>query len=436
MGLFDFFSKKEPLKVMTSEGYHAYSTPFMPVGGANLSLPYVSQYRNGRGGIVYFGEDNLYPQLLTQMYFQSPLHGAIIDFKVRSVVGGGYEIDKEGLTPKELVDVKAFEIFNKFKTLPEIVGKELLVHGRVYFKLYFSEKHKLKKVKIVSADKVRRNYDGSRYAISLDWSTQVNIEEIKPYHPECRDACQLYVYEQHSLGQDIYPLPQYTSALNWAFLDGEMSYLHKSNILNSIFPSFAFMFPKKPSSKEEENALRQTIDKGKGAANAGKVLAFFSNGTEYLPKIEAIPTNQNDQLFLQTDERIDAKICQAHGVDPMVFGIRVSGKLGGGTDIKQAYVIFEKNFVMPTRDEIEGIFNDILRIGELHTKLTFNNFQIINEAIIEDVDEGNVTSDALNAMSPLVATKVLNSMTENEIRALAGLAPIEGGDVVKKDIIQ
>ncbi len=33
-------------------------------------------------------------------------------------------------------------------------------------------------------------------------------------------------------------------------------------------------------------------------------------------------------------------------------------------------------------------------------------------------------------MSPLVATKVLDSMTPNEIRALASLPPIEGGDGV------
>jgi hypothetical protein len=36
----------------------------------------------------------------------------------------------------------------------------------------------------------------------------------------------------------------------------------------------------------------------------------------------------------------------------------------------------------------------------------------------------------LNSLSPLVATKVLGSMTPNEIRALASLPPVEGGDIV------
>lgn len=38
---------------------------------------------------------------------------------------------------------------------------------------------------------------------------------------------------------------------------------------------------------------------------------------------------------------------------------------------------------------------------------------------------------ALNSLSPLLATKVLESMTENERRALVSLGGIEGGDVIK-----
>jgi len=33
-------------------------------------------------------------------------------------------------------------------------------------------------------------------------------------------------------------------------------------------------------------------------------------------------------------------------------------------------------------------------------------------------------------LSPLVATKVLEKMTPNEVRALASLPPIEGGDTI------
>ena len=100
------------------------------------------------------------------------------------------------------------------------------------------------------------------------------------------------------------------------------------------------------------------------------------------------------------------------------MGIRVSGKLGSGTDIKQSYIIFEKNVVKPLREEVEYIINQLLTLEGLKVTYSINDYQIINETIIETEDnQASATSDALNAMSPLVATKVLESMTSNEIRA-------------------
>ena len=55
--------------IPTSNGTSfAFSTPFMKVGSSNLSLPVVDRYYT-QNGVVRFGEDNLYPQLLNQMYY-------------------------------------------------------------------------------------------------------------------------------------------------------------------------------------------------------------------------------------------------------------------------------------------------------------------------------------------------------------------------------
>ena len=71
-----------------------------------------------------------------------------------------------------------------------------------------------------------------------------------------------------------------------------------------------------------------------------------------------------------------------------------------------------------------------MNVCRLTATFSIKNFQIINETIVEVEGDASKTQDALNAMSPLVATKVLDTMTPNEIRALASLPPVEGGDVV------
>ena len=94
-------------------------------------------------------------------------------------------------------------------------------------------------------------------------------------------------------------------------------------------------------------------------------------------------------------------------------------------------MIFEKNVVMELRGCVMAIFNELLSISKIPAEFTINNFQIINENIVELEGDTSKTNDALNSLSPLVATKVLETMTINEVRALASLPPIEGGDVTQ-----
>ena len=430
MAWYDRFINTKPKGPEMVEGYQSFSTPFLPVGRGNLTLPYV----NGRYSTnmwVRFGTDNLYPQMLNQMYYSSPLHGAIVDYKTNAVIGGGFNLTTDKLTPQEKLEMFTFEKKANLKHTVKAVTKQLIIHNRVYFKLYFGEKKKLIKIENVSPDKVRVSRFGDMYYLCDDWSTNIDIKEIKPYHITCKDECQLYSYEVKSVGQDFYSLPTYSSALNFAFLSGELSYFAKSNIQNSVFPSFAMMFPKRPQSEEEKHMIKETIDRLKGAANAGKAVAFFANSADQLPKIESLPTNGNDKLFHEASALNTEQICFSHTIDPILMGIRTTGSLGNGSDIKQAYVIFEKNVVMELRQQVTTIFNEILTIARIPADFTINNFQIINETIVELEGESSKTNDALNTLSPLVATKVLETMTINEIRALASLGPVEGGDVTQ-----
>lgn len=436
----EFGAKVAPIK-SERETYQTFSTPFGQIGNGNLSLPFVDPART-TNGYVWFGTDNLYPQIITQMYYTSPIHSSIVNFKVNSVIGGGHELVADvGATLEEKVDLIANNIRIRIEeTKPQVVT-DIVMHNRVYFYIHFNQSGEAFKAEYVSADKVRKNKDGSEYCINSDWGRGVNtLQYIKPYNRanyaeavrSGKHCVLLYAWEKKTAGQDVYPLPSYTSALNWCFLDGEMSYLQKEYIINGIFPSYAISFPNKPQTEEEKQELKNTIYGGRGAKGTGKIWTFFGRGKDSIPEIQTIPVSNLDNAFQSTTESIDSKICQSHTIDPILMGIRVSGKLGSGSDIKQAYTIYEKNVVMPLRAEAEYIFNDLLAIFKAKGKFVLNQYEIVNETIMETEDnKDSQTIDALNSMSPLLATKVLESMTENEIRALAGLKSVSGGDLPK-----
>ena len=335
MAWYSRFVGSKPQATEVVEGYQSFSTPFGNVGNANLSLPYV----NGRyqiAGYIPFGQDNMFPELLNQLYYTSPLHGAIVDFKTNAVVGGGYTLETAKMSNEDKLKLYTFEKKMKLNKTSKAIAQQLIVHHRVYFKLCYNKKGELYKIENVSPEKVRVAIDKITYFLCDDWSARIDIVPIKKAHPSNTDLEQLYVYEIMTLGQEFYSLPQYSSALNFAFLSGELSYFAKSNIQNSIFPSFAMMFPKRPQSEEEKHMIKNTIDRLKGAANSGKAVAFFANSADQLPKIEALPTNSNDKLFHEASALNTEQICFSHTIDPILMGVRTTGALGGGADIKQA----------------------------------------------------------------------------------------------------
>jgi hypothetical protein len=424
MAWYSRFIGSKPKATEVVEGYQSFSTPFGNVGGANLSLPYV----NGRyqiAGYIPFGQDNMFPELLNQLYYTSPLHGAIVDFKTNAIVGGGYTLETAKMSNEDKLKLYTFEKKMKLNKTSKAIAQQLIVHHRVYFKLCYNEKGELYRIENVSPEKVRVARDKITYFLCDDWSARIDIVSIKKAHPANTDLEQLYVYEIMTLGQEWYSLPQYTSALNFAFLSGELSYFAKSNIQNSIFPSFAMMFPKRPQSEEEKHMIKNTIDRLKGAANSGKAVAFFANSADQLPKIEALPTNNNDKLFHEASALNTEQICFSHTIDPILMGVRTTGSLGGGADIKQAYVVFEKNVVMPLRDQVEEIVNELLALAKIPGKYMLNNFQIINETIVEIDDNVSKISDIINSVNPVLAAKIIESMTQNELRELINLQPIE-----------
>ena len=362
--------------------YSAFSTPFGKIGDGNLSLPYVRSFGSERW--CRFGTDNLYPQLINQMYFTSPLNAAIINFKANAIIGGGFELESRDTSAANKIKEYTFIKKNKFNKLMRQLTKDLIMHGRVCVMIEPTDRGLL--LHRVGPERVRTNLYKTVYTICRDWSRSVEMFELPPYTPGIEEKS-LYTYEiDGDAGQDIYPIPQYCSALNWAFVDGEMAYLQKSNIINAIFPSFMITLAKKFGSQQEIDDFKDTINKAKGAPAAGRIMTFVANDKDELPRVDAIPVNQNSDLFSQTDTRIDLQMSRAHNIDPLLMGIRTTGALGSGTDIQIAYTIFEKNVVMPLRQQVTEFADDLLSIVGLQSTICINNFQIIDNEIVKSND--------------------------------------------------
>lgn len=385
MAWYNFNKKPIPVtEEKTYDEYSTFSTPFGKVSSGDLAAPYVRGFDSER--FVRFGVDNLYPQLINQMYYKSPLNGAIINFKANALIGGGFTLISNDTTGPHKVKEYSFIKKNDFKKIIRQSAKDLIMHGRVCILVTPTINGDVKLTR-VGPEKVRNNINKTIYTVADDWSRSLNKVEYYKHYPNAKVPT-MYIYEiDGDAGQDIYPIPHYVSAANWCFIDGEMSYLHKSNIMNSIFASFILTFGVKPKNEEERAAIQRNVDQLRGASNGGKIAVFAGNTPEQLPTLIPVPTSSNPTLFLETMEAIQMNIAFSHSIDPLLAGIRVSGKIGSGSEIPMSYQIFEKNIVMPLREMLTDIGDELLNIGGINSTIEINNYQIIDEKIVDKTDE-------------------------------------------------
>jgi hypothetical protein len=387
MGIFNF-GKKQEVTPNETPLYNkmAFSTPFVKIKGGDLSKPYISSDLTGSGGYVRFGADNLYGSIINQMYFTSPLHQGIVEFKKNAMIGDGYEYEG-ALDYSDKLKIKTWDKTNKIKKNLPLIARDIIMFNAFYAIVNINEETgEMVKFDRVSPEKVRLDNELKFGFISDNWLRQKNIKQIPIYKVGSRKKEQLFIYQIESPGQHPYPLPNYTAAMNWIFLAGEVALLQKSNIVNSIFPSMIIRRPQRFQSEDEKNAFMDGVMRKKGADDAGFIGVLTADSPELLPQIDTMQTNGNDGLFLQSDYRCDEEICRCHQIDPLIMGIRVSGKLGSGNEYQQAYKIFEKNWIRPHIDILEEIINDIL----LMSKLSFNfkvNYSEIVDGEIENIDE-------------------------------------------------
>lgn len=386
---FNFGSKKQnpqPVTQLTEHSFStlknfAFSTPFYKISKENLSLPYITKYYT-TNNIVRFGEDNLYPQLLNQLYYTSPLHGSIIEFITNAIIGGGYTYKNNKLTSSEKISLMTFEKLNDFSKLIRLLTRDFLIHRRICVKVIKKTNNFVKFYRL-DPSTIRNDVYNEKFIYSYDWSRgYYDFREYNRWEPTDTEGESLYVYQDNTPGQDIYPIPQYNSILNFAALDGEIAYFHKNNIMNSVFPSLVIKRPKEFNSIEEIQAFKEEISSKTGAHNAGRVLVLTGNGKEDVPEFSKVDPSQNDKMFETISKEIKDQLCFAWSLNPSIMGIKVAGSLGNAEELQMSYAIFEKNVVMPYRHIMTEIFNQLLFIGNQKNEIDINNYQILDKTIV------------------------------------------------------
>jgi hypothetical protein len=316
-----------------------------------------------KGEWVNYGEDNLFPQYLVDLFHQSPTHNALCTTIAMMIYG-------EGFDP---ADLNAKLLFAQWGLEDELrkVALDLKIHNGFALEVVWSlDRTTIATVKHLAFECVRsgtmdENEVVHEYYYSRNWSDRRHDPVCLPkFSPETKneEPTQILYVKPFTVGSFYYPKPDYLGALNYIELEKEIGVFHINNIKNGLSPSFAIHFKNGIPSDEERQKIRMDIERqGAGAQNAGKFWMTFSDEPDRVPEIEAFALSDADKQYQFLSEETTAKIMVGHRVtNPMMFGVATPGKLGGGTELAASEELFERQVVEPYRMVIEGALKKIL----------------------------------------------------------------------------
>jgi hypothetical protein len=335
--------------------------------------------KKGEYHFITFGSDNLYPVFLLEMYnnFGSPLNKAIINKKTKMSTGFGYKpilnpqlkewARKNNLERLFLYISKDFEIYNGFAM--EVIWN----NGGTSFDLKYLPIHTLR----IGLKETEEEDDYFWY--SKDWAN-IKKEENKPeyirkFDPNNKTGRQvIYYIEPNPAMTHLYPIPNYSTAINYIDLDYQIGKWHLNQVRQGFAPSFILNFATGVPTQDEQNQFYREFQRNyKGADGAGKIILTYSDGGDAKPDLIPINTNNSDEKFIMLQDMVEKNITQAHEMPVQLVSFQ-PGKLGSSEERKELMAEFQTYYIAIRQNQLEEAINGLLETIGYEEKIVLKNY--------------------------------------------------------------
>jgi len=347
-------------------------------------LPVISEHYNK--DYIYFGEDNLYPEYLLDLYRTSPKNAAMINTIANMISGDGLLGGSDAFKANIYDDDDLETIVNKIST-------DLALYEAFAVNVIWSrDGSKIAQVKFIDVSNVRFSKEENGYYVSKDWAN-TRKQENKPIWVARFDVndkinkSQLLYVPKYSPSMQYYSIPAYVSAIKYIELDREIATYHLNNAKNGFYPSINVQVNSGIPSKEERQTFkRQLQSEFSGTKNAGKMLVTFANNKETATEFTSIDLNSSDERFRDLDAQILQAVLMANGAtNPELFGIQVPGSLGSVSDLAENFEVYNKKVISSYQKLIEKTLNKFAVINGEAADIKIDKYKIVAEIAAQEV---------------------------------------------------
>lgn len=315
-------------------------------------------------GIVYYGENNDFPEYLISLFYGSPTHGSICKTVAQMVFSDGLQGDQAAnmaIAKLNLNDVA------------EKCALDYVIQGGFCFEIAYSmDRSTIASVRHVEFERIRAQKCDEEgyvdwYVYSEDWTDPRKAKEtteIKAFDPKVKGEypTQLVYVKPFTAGASHYPKPDYLGAVNYIELEKSISEYLINHMNNGMTPSMWLHFLNgEPDDEEKRIIEREVRSKYQGAENAGEIVITYSDGQDRKPEIDFVPVSDAPEQWSFISEHVTDKILIAHRVTtPILFGVKTPGQLGATGELEIGKQLFDEQKIKPMQRHIRDAFNMVI----------------------------------------------------------------------------
>jgi hypothetical protein len=372
---------------------------------------------------VEFGAKNNYPNYLIELYGESPKHGAIIKGKVNYIYGKGFED----------VEQKANSLG---ETWNQVMKRSILddeLQGGYYLQIIYNALGKIKDVFHIEFQKVRASKDLKTFYVKNDWTASDFKEKAREYpafNPNDPSGPQIFFVKQYNPKSDVYPLPSYFQGLNYIESDIQVSRHILGNAKHNFVATKLINFNNGLPQEEEQEEVETDLKRKFANHDGDRVVIAFNPSRENAVDIVNLgETSLTKEDFTNVNNLIMQEIFSCHQVtSPMLFGIKTEGQLGGRSEIRDAYQIFQNTYVNERQQEHEQTFTTLMNLAGIEGEFKIVPVEPLSFEFSEAVMSANMTRDEIREKLGLQSSVVTDAsgVTTQPVQANATLTNLSG----------
>ena len=394
---------------------------------ATYTSPRIIEVRNQEW--VSYGDDNNYFGYIQDRINGSPTNNAIVNGISQMIYGQGLDATDAQIKPEDFAQAKL--LFDNDTT--ERLCYDLKAMGQCAIQVVYS----LDRTRIVECNhwpietlrSGKCNEDGEVefYFYADDWTkvTRQNPARPIPAFGTSEESEEILYIKPYKTGFYFYSPVDWQGGLQYCELEEEISNYHLNNIMNGLAPSMLINFNNGTPTEDEQRDIERAItQKFSGTSNAGRFILSFNDSNDYGATITPVQlSDAHNQYQFLSDESMRKIMVSQRVISPLLLGIKDNTGFGSNADeLQTATILMQNTVIKPFQNLLIKEFDNILAYNGITLDLYFKTLQpldAVNDLTI--TEKSNTIIDGINALSPLVANKVLESMTADEIRSLVGL---------------